>query len=96
MLKRTSAPQPRHQRRSHNEDLLLQVKDNSLFLTTCATNSACRDLLNLFLYPARGKEPYKSLCVASSHKEPGTTLNQCYMDTGAGVGVRLGCGCPIR
>jgi len=21
---------------------------------------------------------------------------QCYMDTGAGVGVRLGCGCPIR
>ena len=67
MLKRTSAPQPRHQRRSHNEDLLLQVKDNSLFLTTCATNSACRDLLNLFL------------CVASSHKEPGTTLKELFL-----------------
>ena len=25
-----------------------------------------------------------------------TIFGECYMDTGAGVGVRLGCGCPIR
>ncbi|CAN6246624.1 unnamed protein product, partial [Urochloa humidicola] len=37
------------------------------------------------------KQPYVD---QAGHKKQ--DYEQCYMDTGAGVGVRLGCGCPIR